>query len=119
VGVKELFCTKGVRSTSCSHILDGFVPHYESTVTDKLFNNGAIMVGKTNMDEFAMGSANITSYYGNVKNPWKAENDTRDMVPGGSSGGSAAAVAAGLCQAALGSDTGGSIRQPASFTGTT
>ena len=116
VGVKDLFCTKGVKTTSCSHILDGFTPPYESTVTTKLFENGAVMVGKTNMDEFAMGSANLTSHYGSVKNPWK-RNDGQNVVPGGSSGGSAAAVSANLCMGALGSDTGGSIRQPAAFCG--
>lgn len=117
VGVKDLFCTKDVRSTSCSHILDGFTPTYESTVTSKLFGQGAIMLGKTNMDEFAMGSSNASSYYGEVKNPWKRIGDDTDLVPGGSSGGSAAAVAAGLCLGALGSDTGGSVRQPAAFCG--
>ncbi|MCD6034726.1 MAG: gatA [Rickettsiales bacterium] len=117
VAVKDLFCTKGVRSTSCSHILDGFTPTYESTVTENLFREGGIMVGKTNMDEFAMGSANITSYYGPVKNPWVRKDGT-EVVPGGSSGGSSAAVAAYACMGALGSDTGGSIRQPAAFTGT-
>ncbi len=116
IGVKDLFCTKGVLTTACSHILDGFKPEYESTVTHKLWEAGAVMPGKTNMDEFAMGSANITSYYGNVVNPWRAA-DGKDRVPGGSSGGSAAAVAAGLVPAALGTDTGGSIRQPASFCG--
>lgn len=116
VAVKDLFCTKGVLTTAASHILDGFKPEYESTVTQKLWDAGAVMPGKTNLDEFAMGSANITSYYGNVKNPWKAA-DGKDLVPGGSSGGSAAAVAAGLSPAALGTDTGGSIRQPASFCG--
>lgn len=117
VGVKDLFCTKNVRTTSCSHILDNFTPTYESTVTAKLFASGAIMLGKTNMDEFAMGSTNTTSYYGSVKNPWKRNGDTTELVPGGSSGGSAAAVAAGLCLGALGSDTGGSVRQPAAFCG--
>ena len=116
VGVKDLFCTKGVLTTAASHILDGFKPEYESTVTQKLWDAGAVMPGKTNLDEFAMGSANITSHYGNVINPWKA-TDGKDRVPGGSSGGSAAAVAAGLVPAALGTDTGGSIRQPASFCG--
>jgi aspartyl-tRNA(Asn)/glutamyl-tRNA(Gln) amidotransferase subunit A len=118
VGIKDLFCTKGVQTTACSHILEGFKPTYESTVTSKLFDSGAVMLGKTNMDEFAMGSANITSYYGNVKNPWKSKEDNKDYVPGGSSGGSAAAVAARLCMGATASDTGGSIRQPAAFTGT-
>ncbi|NDF11447.1 MAG: Asp-tRNA(Asn)/Glu-tRNA(Gln) amidotransferase subunit GatA [Proteobacteria bacterium] len=117
LGVKDLFCTKGVLSTACSHILQGFKPRYESTVTTKMFAEGGIMIGKTNMDEFAMGSANITSYNGNVINPWKRKSDTKDLVPGGSSGGSSAAVSARLVAGALGSDTGGSIRQPASFTG--
>ncbi|PIR37784.1 MAG: Asp-tRNA(Asn)/Glu-tRNA(Gln) amidotransferase GatCAB subunit A [Alphaproteobacteria bacterium CG11_big_fil_rev_8_21_14_0_20_39_49] len=117
VGVKDLFCTKGVRSTSCSHILDGFTPTYESTVTSNLFSQGAVMLGKTNMDEFAMGSGNLNSYYGSVKNPWKRKGDDTALVPGGSSGGSAAAVSAHLCMGALGSDTGGSIRQPAAFCG--
>lgn len=117
IAVKDLFCTNGVRTTACSHILDGFVPTYESTVTTNMFNAGAVMLGKTNMDEFAMGSANITSYYGNVKNPWKKKGSDEVLVPGGSSGGSAAAVAARIAPGALGSDTGGSIRQPASFCG--
>lgn len=117
VGVKDLFCTKGVKSTACSHILDGFRPTYESTVTSNLFANGAVMLGKTNMDEFAMGSANTNSYDGPVKNPWKRNNSDKELVPGGSSGGSAAAVAAKLCYGALGTDTGGSIRQPAAFCG--
>jgi aspartyl-tRNA(Asn)/glutamyl-tRNA(Gln) amidotransferase subunit A len=117
VAIKDLFCNKNIATTSCSHILDGFKPSYESTVTEKLFAGGAISLGKTNMDEFAMGSANITSYYGNVKNPWKKNNDDADLVPGGSSGGSAVAVAADLCFGSLGSDTGGSVRQPASFCG--
>jgi len=116
VGVKDLFCTKGVLTTAASHILDGFKPEYESSITQKLWDAGAWMPGKTNLDEFAMGSANITSFYGNVINPWRAA-DGKDRVPGGSSGGSAAAVAAGLVPAALGTDTGGSIRQPASFCG--
>ncbi len=115
--VKDLFCTKGVLSTSCSHILDGFKPTYESTVTSNLFREGGIMIGKTNMDEFAMGSSNATSYYGTVKNPWKRKTDGADVVPGGSSGGSAAAVSNYMCMGALGSDTGGSIRQPAAFCG--
>jgi aspartyl-tRNA(Asn)/glutamyl-tRNA(Gln) amidotransferase subunit A len=117
IAVKDLFCTKDIRTTACSKILSSFVPTYESTVTANLFANGGIMLGKTNMDEFAMGSANANSFFGPVKNPWKRRNDNRDLVPGGSSGGSAAAVAAGLGAGALGSDTGGSIRQPASFCG--
>ena len=117
VGIKDLFCTKGVLSTACSHILDGFKPTYESTVTTNLFAQGAVMLGKTNMDEFAMGSANLNSYYGPVVNPWKRKSDNANLVPGGSSGGSAAAVTAKLCMGALGSDTGGSIRQPAAFCG--
>jgi len=116
VGVKDLFCTKGVLTTAASHILEGFKPEYESSVTQKLWDAGAVMPGKTNLDEFAMGSANITSHYGDVINPWKAK-DGKARVPGGSSGGSAAAVAAGLVPVALGTDTGGSIRQPASFCG--
>lgn len=118
VAVKDLFCTYGISSTSCSKILSGFKPRYESTVTSNLFANGAIMVGKTNMDEFAMGSSNITSHYGPVISPLMRQNDDAKLVPGGSSGGSSAAIAASLALAALGSDTGGSIRQPASFTGT-
>ncbi|WP_308915736.1 Asp-tRNA(Asn)/Glu-tRNA(Gln) amidotransferase subunit GatA [Jannaschia sp. LMIT008] len=117
IGVKDLFCTKGVRSQAGSKILDGFRPEYESTVTDRLFADGAVMTGKLNMDEFAMGSSNETSTYGPVVNPWRAKGSNADLTPGGSSGGSAAAVAAGLCLAALGTDTGGSIRQPAAFTG--
>lgn len=117
VGVKDLYCTKGVRSQSCSHILDGFKPEYESTVTQKLFDAGGIMIGKTNMDELAMGSSNETSYDGKCINPWQREGDSAQLVPGGSSGGSAAAVAAHLCPLSLGSDTGGSIRQPAAFCG--
>ncbi|MDA1089686.1 MAG: Asp-tRNA(Asn)/Glu-tRNA(Gln) amidotransferase subunit GatA [Proteobacteria bacterium] len=120
IAVKDLFCTEGVLTTAGSHILDGFRPTYESTVTTKLRDAGAVMLGKTNLDEFAMGSANITSYYGPVKNPWKGQGDGKDgkdLVPGGSSGGSAAAVAARIALGATGTDTGGSIRQPASFTG--
>jgi len=116
IAVKDLFCTEGVLTTAGSHILDGFTPTYESTVTANLRAAGGVMLGKTNLDEFAMGSSNITSYYGPVKNPWKGK-DGKDLVPGGSSGGSAAAVAARLCPGAIGTDTGGSIRQPASFTG--
>ena len=119
LGVKDLFCTKGMRTTACSHILDGFVPPYESTVTSNLLNAGATFLGKLNMDEFAMGGSNETSYYGPVINPWKAENDSRDLVAGGSSGGSAAAVAADICAGALGPDTGGSIRQPSAYCGVT
>ncbi len=122
IAVKDLFCTEGVLTTAASHILDGFNPAYESTVTANLRSAGAVMLGKTNLDEFAMGSANITSYYGPVKNPWTADsgpNKGKDLVPGGSSGGSAAAVAGGLAIAATGTDTGGSIRQPASFCGIT
>jgi len=116
LAIKDLFCTEGVLTTASSHILDGYVPPYESTVSQNLRNAGSIMLGKTNMDEFAMGSANITSYYGPVKNPWSLD-DGKDRVPGGSSGGSAAAVAANIALGAAGSDTGGSIRQPASFCG--
>lgn len=118
IAVKDLFCTKGVLSQAASHILDGFKPEYESTVSAKLFAEGAVMLGKTNMDEFAMGSANITSYYGPCISPWMGEGDAElKRVPGGSSGGSAAAVAARLGFMATGTDTGGSIRQPAAFTG--
>jgi aspartyl-tRNA(Asn)/glutamyl-tRNA(Gln) amidotransferase subunit A len=115
LGIKDLFCTKGVPSQAASNILRGFKPEYESTVTTRLFDAGAVMLGKLNMDEFAMGSSNETSCYGNAVNPWKV--DDRALTPGGSSGGSAAAVAADLCLAATGTDTGGSIRQPAAFTG--
>jgi aspartyl-tRNA(Asn)/glutamyl-tRNA(Gln) amidotransferase subunit A len=118
IAVKDLYCTKGIESTSCSKILEGFKPEYESTVTSKLFRNGGIMVGKTNMDEFAMGSATTNTHKGNVINPWQRKNDSRALVAGGSSGGSAAAVAARQAMGSLGSDTGGSIRQPAAFTGT-
>ena len=117
LGIKDLFCTKGVASQAASGILEGFKPEYESTVTTQLFNDGAVMLGKLNMDEFAMGSSNETSVYGNAVNPWKA--DDAELTPGGSSGGSASAVAADLCLAATGTDTGGSIRQPAAFTGIT
>ena len=118
VGIKDLFGTEGVHTQACSHILDGFKPRYESTVTQNMWDDGAVMLGKLNMDEFAMGSSNETSYYGAVTNPWKAHGDDTALVPGGSSGGSAAAVAAQLCAGATATDTGGSIRQPAAFTGT-
>jgi len=117
LGIKDLFCTKGVPSQAASGILEGFKPEYESTVTTQLFDAGAVMLGKLNMDEFAMGSSNETSVYGDAVNPWKV--DDRKLTPGGSSGGSASAVAADLCLAATGTDTGGSIRQPAAFTGIT
>ncbi|MBS1303172.1 Asp-tRNA(Asn)/Glu-tRNA(Gln) amidotransferase subunit GatA [Loktanella sp. SALINAS62] len=117
LGIKDLFCTKGVASQAASRILEGFKPEYESTVTTQLFDAGAVMLGKLNMDEFAMGSSNETSVYGDAVNPWKI--DDRRLTPGGSSGGSAAAVAADLCLGATGTDTGGSIRQPAAFTGIT
>ena len=119
VAVKDLFCTKDILTTAGSHILDGFHPPYESTVTEKLWRAGAVMLGKTNLDEFAMGSSNTTSWYGPVENPWRRPGDNRPLVPGGSSGGSAAAVAAHAALAATGTDTGGSIRQPASFCGIT
>ena len=115
LGIKDLFCTKGVPSQAASRILSGFLPQYESTVTTKLFGAGAVMLGKLNMDEFAMGSSNETSCYGNAVNPWSLAGEKR--TPGGSSGGSASAVAADLCLGATGTDTGGSIRQPAAFTG--
>ena len=131
LAIKDLFCTEGVQTTAGSNMLRGFVPPYESTVTSNLWRDGAVMLGKLNMDEFAMGSSNETSFYGPVASPWLPPN--RDaafgraalagdkkglLVPGGSSGGSASAVAAHLCLAATASDTGGSIRQPAAFTGT-
>jgi aspartyl-tRNA(Asn)/glutamyl-tRNA(Gln) amidotransferase subunit A len=118
LGIKDLFCTEGVLTTAGSHILDGFKPTYESTVTKNLFDAGAVMLGKLNLDEFAMGSSNKTSFYGNVINPWKRNGDDTDLVPGGSSGGSAAAVAGRIAMGATGTDTGGSIRQPAALTGT-
>ena len=118
IGVKDLYCTKGVRTTACSKIIGEFVPPYESTVTAHLWRDGAVMLGKLNMDEFAMGSSNETSYFGPVANPWRAKNSNQNLTPGGSSGGSATAVAADLCLAATASDTGGSIRQPAAFTAT-
>ncbi|MDC3091375.1 Asp-tRNA(Asn)/Glu-tRNA(Gln) amidotransferase subunit GatA [Rickettsiales bacterium] len=118
IAMKDLFCTKDIRTTAGSKILENFVPFYESTVSENLLNDGAVMLGKSNLDEFAMGSANTTSYYGNVVNPWKSKNNKNlDLVPGGSSGGSASAVSAKLCLGATGSDTGGSIRQPAAFCG--
>ncbi|WP_323771381.1 Asp-tRNA(Asn)/Glu-tRNA(Gln) amidotransferase subunit GatA [Antarctobacter sp.] len=119
LGIKDLFCTKGVASQAASAILEGFKPEYESTVTTQLFDAGAVMLGKLNMDEFAMGSSNETSTYGNAVNPWRRGNDDAALTPGGSSGGSASAVAADLCLGATGTDTGGSIRQPAAFTGIT
>src|SRR6056297_748695 len=119
LGIKDLFCTRGVPSQAASRILEGFQPEYESTVTQNLFDAGAVMLGKLNMDEFAMGSSNETSCYGNVVNPWRRGNDEAPLTPGGSSGGSASAVAADLCLGATGTDTGGSIRQPAAFTGIT
>jgi aspartyl-tRNA(Asn)/glutamyl-tRNA(Gln) amidotransferase subunit A len=118
LAIKDLFATKGVRTTACSHILDNFVPTYESTVTSQLWRDGAVLLGKTNNDEFAMGSSNETSHFGPVQSPWRREGSNTPLVPGGSSGGSAAAVAAQLCLGATATDTGGSIRQPAAFTGT-
>jgi aspartyl-tRNA(Asn)/glutamyl-tRNA(Gln) amidotransferase subunit A len=118
LGIKDLFCTEGVLTTAGSHILDGFHPTYESTVTSQLWRDGAVMLGKLNMDEFAMGSSNETSYYGPVVNPWRKKGGNQKLTPGGSSGGSSASVAARLCAAATATDTGGSIRQPASVTGT-
>ncbi|MGQ2989961.1 MAG: Asp-tRNA(Asn)/Glu-tRNA(Gln) amidotransferase subunit GatA [Brevundimonas sp.] len=118
LGIKDLFCTQGVQTTAGSNMLRGFVPPYESTVTANLWRDGAVMLGKLNMDEFAMGSSNETSAFGPVVNPWKSKGSNADLTPGGSSGGSASAVAADLCLAATASDTGGSIRQPAAFTGT-
>lgn len=117
VGVKDLFCTNGVRTTAGSKMLSNYIPVYDSTISKKIEEDGTISIGKTNMDEFAMGSANITSYFGNVINPWRAEGSDANLVPGGSSGGSASAVSSYMCMAALGSDTGGSVRQPAAFTG--
>ncbi len=115
---KDLFCTEGVQTTAASKILDGFVPQYESTVSQKLFDDGAVMLGKSNLDQFAMGSSNTTSAYGNVISPWKrSDGSNAELVPGGSSGGSAAAVAARIAMGATATDTGGSIRQPASFCG--
>ncbi len=116
LGMKDLFCTEGVQTTAASHILEGFVPTYESTVSDRLWQAGAGMLGKLNLDQFAMGSSNETSHFGNVISPWRGP-DGKDLTPGGSSGGSSAAISARLCPAATGTDTGGSIRQPAAFTG--
>ena len=118
IAVKDMFCTEAVRSTACSRILENFEPTYESTVTANLWRDGAVMIGKTNNDEFAMGSSNETSAFGPVTSPWRRKGSNTPLVPGGSSGGSAAAVAANLCLGATGTDTGGSIRQPAAFTGT-
>ncbi len=119
MGIKDLFCTKGIRTTACSHILDNFIPQYESTVTQNLLNAGISILGKLNMDEFAMGGSNETSFYGPAINPYKANNSDADLVAGGSSGGSAAAVSADICAAATGTDTGGSIRQPSALCGVT
>src|SRR3569623_2927151 len=118
LGIKDLFCTKGVRSTAGSKIIGDFKPTYESTITANLWRDGAVMLGKLNLDEFAMGSSNETSCRGPVANPWRSEGSNQTLTPGGSSGGSAAAVAADLCLGATATDTGGSIRQPAAFTGT-
>ena len=117
IAIKDLFCTEGVLTTASSHILDGFTPQYESTVTANLWRSGSVMLGKTNLDEFAMGSATVNSYYDPTVNPWRRSGDDKPLVPGGSSGGSAAAVAARMALGATGTDTGGSIRQPASFCG--
>ncbi len=117
LGIKDLFCTQGVRTTACSNILGEFTPQYESTVTQNLWDQGAVMLGKLNMDEFAMGSSNETSRFGPPASPWRRKNSNANLTAGGSSGGSATAVAADLCLAATASDTGGSIRQPAAFTG--
>lgn len=117
LGIKDLFCTKGVQTQAASHILDGFKPEYESTITTQLWDRGAVMLGKLNMDEFAMGSSNETSFYGPAISPWKRGSEDTELTPGGSSGGSASSVSADLCLGATGTDTGGSIRQPAAFTG--
>ncbi|MGD9664036.1 MAG: Asp-tRNA(Asn)/Glu-tRNA(Gln) amidotransferase subunit GatA [Novosphingobium sp.] len=119
IGMKDLFATRGVQTSAASHILEGFKPQYESTVSAKLWEAGAGMLGKLNLDQFAMGSSNETSFFGNVVNPWRKQGSNASLAPGGSSGGSSAAVAARLCPAATGTDTGGSIRQPAAFTGIT
>src|ERR1041384_7259659 len=118
LGLKDLFCTKGVRTTACSRILGEFTPTYESTVAANLWRDGAVMLGKLNNDEFAMGSSNETSCFGPVVNPWRRAGANTSLVPGGSSGGSASAVSALLCMGAAATDTGGSIRQPAAFTAT-
>src|SRR5262249_16829279 len=118
LGIKDLFCTEGVRTTACSRILGDFKPTYESTVTSQLWRDGAVMLGKLNMDEFAMGSSNESWALGRVVNPWRNRGSNQPLTPGGSSGGSASAVAAQLCLGATATDTGGSIRQPAAFTGT-
>ena len=118
IGIKDVFCTQGVKAQAASKILSGFIPPYESTITQKLWDSGAVMVGKLNMDEFAMGSSNETSIYGPCINPWRSKSGSAELTPGGSSGGSGAALAANLCLGATGTDTGGSIRQPAAFTGT-
>jgi len=118
LGIKDLFCTEGVRTTACSNILGNFIPTYESTVTAQLWRDGAVMLGKLNLDQFAMGSSNETSAFGPVINPWRGAGSNQQLTPGGSSGGSAASVAADLCLGATATDTGGSIRQPAAFTGT-
>ena len=117
MAIKDIFCTNGIKTTNASKMLENFVPTYESTVSGKLFDAGAVMVGKSNLDEFAMGSSNYTSYFGGVVNPWKEKNSTTELVAGGSSGGSAAAVAGRMAMAATGTDTGGSIRLPAAFCG--
>jgi aspartyl-tRNA(Asn)/glutamyl-tRNA(Gln) amidotransferase subunit A len=118
IGMKDLFATRGIQTTAASHILEGFIPEYESTVSQKLWDAGAGMLGKLNLDQFAMGSSNETSYFGNVISPWRRKDGgNAPLAPGGSSGGSSASIAARLCPAATGTDTGGSIRQPAAFTG--
>jgi aspartyl-tRNA(Asn)/glutamyl-tRNA(Gln) amidotransferase subunit A len=117
LAIKDLFCTQGILTTAGSRILHNFVPPYESTVSGNLWRAGAVLLGKTNLDEFAMGSSNVTSWYGPAVNPWTEPGAGEALVPGGSSGGSAAAVAAKLCLGAIGTDTGGSIRQPASLCG--
>ena len=117
LGIKDLFATRDVRTTACSHMLDNFVPTYELSVTANLWRDGAVLLGKLNNDEFAMGSSNESSVFGPVVSPWRRRGSNTPLVPGGSSGGSAAAVAARLCVGAVGTDTGGSIRQPAAFTG--